>query len=99
MEYEFEFEETAVAVLERKTPPAQAGRPASAKWKEIADNLRANPEEWFVVARDVSPTTAHLIRNGKLKAFAPAGYFESVSRGNKGNRAGEVYARFVGPTF
>lgn len=86
-------------LLEKKTPPAQPGRPASAKWQEVADNLRANPDEWFVVARNVSPTTSHLIRNGKLKAFAPAGYFESVTRENKGNKAGEVYARYVGPKF
>lgn len=62
----------------------------------VASELRANPGEWAVVAEDVSPTLAQLIKNGKLVAYRPAGSFESVTRGISNGRAAKVYARYVG---
>lgn len=73
-----------------------AGRPASTKWAVIAQELEENIGEWAVVAEDVSSTTAYLIRAGKLKAFSPAGAYESVSRGNEKGKAKLIYARYVG---
>jgi hypothetical protein len=77
-------------------PTVKKGRPASEKWNEIASALKSRPNEWAVVAEDVSPTTAALIRNGQLKAFSE-GTWEAVSRGNVGSRAKQIYARYVAP--
>jgi hypothetical protein len=84
--------------MEWGAPPVQhrKGRPPSEKWATIADNLKTRPGEWAIVAKDVSPTTAALIRDGRLKAFQN-GTWEAVSRGTEGNRAKEIYARYVGP--
>jgi len=94
-----EIENKMTDTIRWEVPPVQtAGRPHSKKWAAVADALKSNPGEWAVVAENVSPTTAHLIRSGSLKAFAPKGAFEAVTRGNKNNRAESVYARYVGST-
>lgn len=79
----------APPVRERK------GRPLSKKWLSIAEQLKTNPGEWAVVAENVSPSYAALIRSGGLRAFE-SGKYEAVSRGIENNRAKEIYARYVG---
>ena len=79
------------------TPPTmRSGAPVSARWAVVADMLKENPEQWAVVAENVSASTAHLIRTGGYKAFLPEGAFEATTRGNSGGRAAEVYARYIG---
>jgi hypothetical protein len=58
-------------------------------WAEIAEALRANPDRW---AKIESASTAYcsFIKQGRTKAFQPAGSFEARLRG------GKVYARFIG---
>jgi hypothetical protein len=80
--------------IEWKDPgPSDRGR-ASTAWRAVADALRLAPGRWAMIRDAPNITTAanqaFSIRKGQLKAFRPAGSFESVSRGT------EVYARFVG---
>lgn len=67
-------------------------------WQNVADELRARPGQWAVVAEGVSASTGTHIRHGRLTAFAPAGSFEarvSGARSDEG-KASKVYARYIG---
>ncbi|MGW4240994.1 hypothetical protein [Nocardia sp. NPDC004722] len=74
-------------------PPriAVGGRPPAHADK--ADLLRANPLRWAKVmscrSATVAASQANNIRRGKLRAFAPAGEFESAARDC------DVYARYI----
>lgn len=83
--------------LNWEEPPASQYR-TRRDWNSIADSLRAKPNEWAVVAEDVSASTGTHIRYGRLRAFAPAGAFESRVSGARTSdgRADKIYARFVG---
>lgn len=60
-------------------------------YSELIDAAKAEPGEWF---RDDSPDvpkiTAHDIRHGSPRAFAPAGSFDAVVRKDG------LYVRFLG---
>lgn len=79
-------------------PPAKQGSPKKTKHQKIAEKLTKRPGDWALVASYNTAASmnsmAHLIRNGKAKAYAPAGDFEAVARtvGSKHR----VYARYVG---
>ena len=83
--------------LNWEEPPPEKYR-TRRDWTSIADSLRAKPNEWAVVAEDVSASTGTHIRYGRLRAFAPAGAFESRVSGARSSdgRADKIYARFVG---
>jgi hypothetical protein len=61
----------------------------------LAEQLRANPGRWAVVAESAPNTyLASAINGGRTPAWQPAGYFEGASR-----KIGDwytVWARFVG---
>jgi hypothetical protein len=72
-------------------PPAKRGqRGPDRRWAAIAEELRANPGVWGVVAEEAYGTVAYRIRRGSLGAG-----FEAKWRQGSGQR-GTVYARFVG---
>ena len=77
-------------------PDTKGNRSGTKRWEAIAKELRSNPEQWAVVAENVSSATAYLIRTGKYLAFQPAGTFEATTRGNANGRAAQIYARYVG---
>ena len=80
-------------------PPQQLLGRGRTDWRAIADALKSNPNEWAVVAENVSASTGTHIRYGRLKAFEPSGAFEarvSGARADSSGRASKVYARFVG---
>ena len=84
--------------MEWKTPPKPVRyKRSNTEWNEIADRLRANPNEWAKVAEDINPSTVTHIRKGRLQAFTPAGSFEASGHGrtDKGYTK-ELYVRFVG---
>ena len=83
--------------LNWEEPPSSPYR-TRRDWKSVADSLRAHPNEWAVVAEDVSASTGTHIRHGRLRAFTPAGAFESRVLGARASdgRAEKIYARFVG---
>jgi hypothetical protein len=85
--------------LKWEEPPQQLLGRGRTNWREIADALKSNPEQWAVVAENVSASTGTHIRYGRLKAFEPAGAFEarvSGARADDSGRASKVYARYVG---
>ena len=87
--------------LKWEEPPQELLGRGRTNWKEIADALKRNPEQWAVVAENVSASTGTHIRHGRLKAFAPAGAFEarvSGARSDESGRANKVYARYIGST-
>jgi hypothetical protein len=80
-------------------PPQQLLGRGQTNWQEIANALKSNPNEWAVVAENVSASTGTHIRYGRLKAFEPSGAFESRVRGahsSANGRAEKIYARYVG---
>jgi len=80
-------------------PPQQLLGRGHTDWRAVADALKSNPNEWAVVAENVSASTGTHIRYGRLKAFEPSGAFEarvSGARGDASGRASKVYARYVG---
>lgn len=62
-------------------------------WGEIAEELRANPGVWArvpTVPEGHTATYCVYVKSARLRAFAPAGSFEAVTR-NK-----TMYVRYVG---
>jgi hypothetical protein len=91
-------EGTAEVQVEWKEPPRPPRYKAPRqRWLDIADRLRANPEEWALIAKDVNPSTVTHIRQGRIKAFEPAGAYEASGHGrtDRGGTA-ELYARYIG---
>lgn len=67
-------------------------------WKQVADELRAAPDQWGVVLEGNSTQCATLVQKIKKGEgpFAPAGAFEACSRtrGGRGEGRQVVYARY-----
>lgn len=89
----------ADGVIRWEAPPAPGnrhGRYAVAIAHElIASQLRRRPGEWALIAEN--PSGGKLtsdINAGTLRAYRPAGSFESTTRNNDGRPC--VYARYVG---
>jgi hypothetical protein len=89
--------------LKFETPPAAERSNANAdQYAAEAAELRANPGAWAVLkeftgegsgARSGAWRLASRVKKGEIKAFAPAGSFEAVTRSNGHSK---VYVRFVG---
>jgi hypothetical protein len=80
-------------------PPKQLLGRGRTNWEEIASALKSNPEQWAVVAENVSASTGTHIRYGRLKAFEPSGAFEarvSGAHSAENGRAEKIYARYIG---
>lgn len=85
--------------MHRETPPPSKRGP-SAKNLEIANGLKADPNEWYRIMETNKTTSAGVvvssIKKGTRGGFEPAGAFEATSRSIDGK--GVVYARYVGIT-
>ncbi len=75
----------------REPPTLPRGPGAPSKYRPIGDQLRARPQEWAVIAHDVSRSVASQIK--RHQALGP-GRFEVISCGE--GKRGDVYARFLG---
>jgi hypothetical protein len=79
-----------------------AGRAVSERWQKVASLLRDNSGEWAKVAEHEKDTTAanHAarVRNGKSRAFVPAGHYQAVTRpaGTEDEPTYAVWVRHVG---
>lgn len=78
-------------------PPKKLRR----NWKAIAEQLKANPGRWVVIAanatRPAASNIAHRIVHNRYRVFGPAGAFEAVCRESETLPGRfEAYARFVG---
>lgn len=77
--------------------PDRQGR-GPGKHAAIAEQLRTRPGEWAVIATYAHSGTcgsmAQGIKRGLIRAYAPEGAFEAVSRTVDGEH--RVYARYVG---
>lgn len=72
--------------MEWQDPPERNTR---YDWQAIAEQLRQNPQRWAKVETK-STTYSTLIQRGQVKAFRPAGAYET--RTSKG----ALFIRFVG---
>lgn len=79
-------------------PAAKGGTARATRHSETAEILRARAAEWAVIdvsdRASVTHSMASAIRTARLRAYAPAGSFEAVSRKVDGEF--RVYARYVG---
>jgi hypothetical protein len=77
-------------------PQSQTG---GGKYDELAEELRRNPGRWAKLGTYDTGQAAN-IRDGRLRAFRPAGAFEAVSRNGRtdgeGRRQADIYVRYVG---
>lgn len=84
-------------ILRFEEPPPSNGKGRIA-WPPVADELRANPEDWAVVAictrRAAASGKAQMIKSGAVPAFRPKGSFEATYRSVEDEF--RVYARYVG---
>lgn len=84
---------------EEPRPTGHTGRPQlrNARFQAAAEELRARPGEWGVIAecskKENSALPTH-IRTGALAPFAPSGDFDACSRIVDGQRV--IYARYLG---
>ena len=61
------------------------------RWQPIADACRLNPGKWGRVDLDITARGyASIIRQGKLKAFRPAGDFDAKTVN------GRLWIRYIG---
>lgn len=83
-------------VLRWEQPPSRERGERRYDWARIADDLKANPGEWALVAVCPNPTTAastaRYIRNGKYKPLGAG--FDAVARTVDGEP--RVYACYIG---
>jgi hypothetical protein len=79
-----------------EAPPSP--RRGDARHGSIAAQLRDWPDRWARVAAYSTPhgawNTAYAIRNGRLRAYEPAGSFEAAARTVDGVHV--VYVRYMG---
>jgi hypothetical protein len=95
-------------VLRWEKPPTGKDMRAAdqlARWTPVADELRARPGEWAVVAEGDTQDFNRIIGyiRGGRGPFAPEKSFEARQRteptkGARGGRTGRIYARYIGPT-
>jgi hypothetical protein len=78
-------------------PPKGVGRPS--RYKRIAEELRAHPGEWALIAKGDNPSMATNIRSATIAAFRPPHSFEAVTsnkRMENGRMIADTHARYVG---
>jgi hypothetical protein len=90
-------EESTFEVVDEvpKTTRGSAGR--DAKYTDVADYLRNNPESTVKLADRVNNSFASAVNKGKLKAFRPEGDFVATSRNADEDGKVDCYIRYVGP--
>lgn len=80
-------------------PPSRTRVGAPTQHRDVANQLKANPGNWGIVAvydkASTAGSIAAQIRAGSVNAYQPAGAFEAHARTVEGER--RVYARYVGP--
>lgn len=80
--------------LKFENPP----EPDYVQHADVAKLLRRRPNQWARVGDYANPpsarSTAQSIRKAGLRAYAPAGAYEAISREVDGQHV--VYARYVG---
>jgi hypothetical protein len=86
-----------VSLVKEVPPNIARGRTAESKYSDIADDLKADPGEWYRIGENLKTgTLATGINNGKLVAFrTEEGRFEARSRTVDGSVS--VWARYVPP--
>lgn len=77
-----------------EAPDVFAGR-RKYDWQAIANDLRANPAEWALVARDIPRAHAYQIKSGQKRAFRPPDHFLVRTVGPRGPRA-DLYMAYIG---
>lgn len=80
----------------RKGKAGGRGFVRNPRWQAVADELRAHPGRWAVVAEGENAGISGHIRRGKYAAMQPAGSFEAQCVG-AGGEFPIIYARYVGP--
>ena len=81
----------------REDPPgfASGGRPASIRYIEIAEKLKADSGNWYKIAEGLKyPEMSDRIKRGHITAFIPKGAFQATARRVNGTYT--IYARYVG---
>jgi len=79
-------------------PPPEKHRTEPTDWNAIAAELKANPGEWALVARNQWAAAAVRINDGLYAAFRPAGSFEATARRDDDLEKPKVniWARYLG---
>jgi hypothetical protein len=87
-----------MTALEFRDPPPP--KKARRNWQAIADQLKARPGRWAVVASGSRSTVANIvsrINRNDYKVFAPVGAFKAECReSEKTPGQFEAFAKFVG---
>lgn len=76
-------------ILRREDPPASKRRVPSKRisWRRVAEQLRATPGEWHLIAEDMAASQATYVKNKYQLDTRLVGVSED------GNRAEKFYAR------
>lgn len=75
-------------------PPTRHGRHGSSQLAVFADALRAHPDQWALLRRNVAPNT---VSHWRRSAAFRGGGFEFTSRQGDNERGrADIYGRYVG---
>lgn len=68
-------------------------------WSAIADDLRADPNQWHLIFEQDRSSVAHAVRQGSIAAVRPSDGFEVTTRNNtRGSpRLCDLYLMYVPP--
>jgi hypothetical protein len=91
--------EQAQVIRWEEPPAAKRSGPAGQGWSKyaaLAEELRANPGRWALVAERAGTdgALATHIRSGQMQCFTPTGDFDAAAR--RVGRITRIYARYVG---
>lgn len=81
---------------DKRGSTGSAGRAGMLKHQRIAAKLKERPGEWARVLCAVYPSNATAISTARIKAYAPAGAYEAVTRTVKDTGRFDIWARYVG---
>lgn len=83
---------TRVDTVEKEVPPVRTRY----DWAKIADQLRADPGEWYCVFKDGRAAVSNAVRQGNVADVHPDLGFEVVTTNNKRTspRTCDFYLRY-----
>ncbi len=80
----------------RFVDPPESNQGRAGKHSQIAEELKARPNEWAIIDEDGHAPLVTYIKSAKGRAYAPAGSFTATSRRKADGKKYTIYAKYIG---
>jgi hypothetical protein len=88
----------SISFLDAPPTIARSGRTRTPEYTEFAEQAKANPGKWALLANDISISSVKKIKDGTWAEFTPAGEYDAVSRNAGETGKGDIWVAYIGPT-